>query len=168
MRCWRCSGASERWSCLLYTSDAADEERLGELLAPFLRATGCDPSDGPAPSQVAALYRERAATLAEMAESAHYLYHTPEVPEPLRAQHLSAAGLAVLQALRPRLAAIDWGKEAIGATLKAFAAEQGVKLPQVMMPLRVALSGSASTPAVDAVLAVLGRERTLERLAAIA
>ena len=36
-----------------------------------------------------------------------------------------------------------------------------------MMPLRVAVSGSASTPAVDAVLAVLGRERTLERLAAV-
>ena len=146
----------------------ADEQRLGELLAPFLLATGCDPKDGPAPSQVAALYRERAATLAEMAEAAHYLYHTPEVPEALRAQHLSAAGLAVLHALRPRLAAIDWRKEAIGAALKAFAAEQAIKLPQVMMPLRVALSGSASTPAVDAVLAVLGRERTLERLAAIA
>ena len=43
-----------------------------------------------------------------------------------------------------------------------------VQMPQVMMPVRVAVSGSTSTPAVDAVLAVLGREKTMQRLAAAA
>ncbi len=33
-----------------------------------------------------------------------------------------------------------------------------------MMPLRVLVAGTASTPAIDAVLMLLGRERTLERL----
>ncbi|MFS8087451.1 MAG: glutamate--tRNA ligase, partial [Acidobacteriota bacterium] len=96
-----------------------------------------------------------------------YLYHKPALPEALRTQHLSPAGISVLLALGPRLGTISWQRDAIAATLKAFAAEQGIKLPQVMMPLRVAVSGSASTPAVDAVLAVLGRELTLERLRAV-
>jgi glutamyl-tRNA synthetase len=117
---------------------------------------------------VADLYRERATTLVEMAESAHYLYRRPEVPDALRAQHLSPAASAMLKALAPRLEAIAWTRDVIAAALKSFAAEEGIKVPQVMMPLRVAVSGSASTPAVDAVLAVLGRERTLERLAALA
>jgi glutamyl-tRNA synthetase len=145
----------------------ADGQRLGKLLEPFLLAVGCDPRAGPEPAQVAELYRERATTLVEMAEAAHYLYHRPKVPEALRAQHLSPAASAMLKALTPRLGAIEWARDVIASTLKSFAAEQGIKVPQVMMPLRVAVSGSASTPAVDAVLAVLGRTRTLERLAAV-
>jgi len=34
-----------------------------------------------------------------------------------------------------------------------------------MMPLRVLVAGTASTPAIDAVLALVGRERTVVRLA---
>ena len=103
----------------------ADDQRLGKLLEPFLLAAGCDPRAGPEPAQVAGLYRERATTLVEMAWAARYLYHSPEVPDALRAQHLSAAGVGVLRALGPRLASIPWQREAIAAALKAFAAEQG-------------------------------------------
>ena len=145
----------------------ADRERLGMLLRKFLSDAGCEPQTGPDPADVAELYRERATTLVEMAQSARYFYQQPEVPDALRAQHLSAAALALLRDLHPRLASVAWRRDNIAATLKAFAAEQQVKLPQIMMPIRVAVSGSASTPALDAVLAVLGRERTLERLAAV-
>ena len=101
-----------------------------------------------------------------MSESARYLYQMPDIPEPLGTQHLGDDGRKVLRALLPRLEAVSWQRDTLAALLKAFAVEQGVKMPQVMMPVRVAVSGSASTPAVDAVLAVLGRERTLERLSA--
>jgi glutamyl-tRNA synthetase len=33
-----------------------------------------------------------------------------------------------------------------------------------MMPLRVLVAGTSSTPAIDAVLALVGRERTIARL----
>ena len=145
----------------------ADGERLGKLLGPFLLALGCDPRAGPEPAQVVNLYRERATTLVEMSESARYLYQLPQVPEALRAQYLPPVASAMLKALSLRLESIVWEKETIASTLRAFATEQQIKLPQVMMPVRVAVSGSASTPAVDAVLAALGRERTLERLAAV-
>ncbi|MEO8137437.1 MAG: glutamate--tRNA ligase [Betaproteobacteria bacterium] len=144
----------------------ADRARLGQLLQRFLLERGCDPATGPDAAQVAELYRERAATLVEMAEAAHYLYHIPHIPDELSAQHLSPASRDLLRLLIPRLATLDWKRETIGAALKAFAAEQGIKMPQIMMAVRVAVSGSASTPAVDAVLAVLGRQSTLERLGA--
>ena len=143
----------------------ADASRLGALLRRFLVDAGCDPAAGPDPAVVAELYRERATTLVEMAQSARFLYQRPEVPDALRAQHLSEAAVALLRDLAPRLQGLSWQREDIAAALKAFATERQVKLPQVMMPLRVAISGSASTPAVDAVLVTLGRERTLERLA---
>jgi glutamyl-tRNA synthetase len=37
-------------------------------------------------------------------------------------------------------------------------------MPQVAIPLRVAVLGVPQTPAIDAVLEVLGRERVLARL----
>ena len=145
----------------------APPKRLGSLLEPFLRQTGVDVDAGPSPAAVGELYRERAATLVEMAQSARYVYAMPAIPDALRAEHLSPAACALLGALRERLAAIDWTREALLPALKSFAAERGVKLPQLMMPLRVALSGSTSTPSLDAVLAVLGRQRTLERIDAL-
>ncbi len=50
--------------------------------------------------------------------------------------------------------------------MKAAAARHGLKPGQVMMPLRVIACGTKETPAIDAVLALLGREATRTRLAA--
>ena len=44
-------------------------------------------------------------------------------------------------------------------------AEHGLKMPQVAIPLRVAVLGVPQTPAIDAVLEVLGRGRVLARRA---
>ena len=60
----------------------------------------------------------------------------------------------------------DTQREAIGAALKAAAARHGLKPGQVMMPLRVLVCGTKETPAIDAVLALLGRESTAARMAA--
>ena len=39
-----------------------------------------------------------------------------------------------------------------------------MKMPQVAIPLRVVLLGQPQSPAIDAVVAVLGRNRVLQRL----
>ena len=45
-------------------------------------------------------------------------------------------------------------------------ADRGLKMPQLAIPLRVAVVGQTQTPAVDAVLALLG-ETVLARLASV-
>ena len=144
----------------------ADPQFLGGELEHFLLQAGCKVVGGPDPVDVGQLYRERAIDLQQMAESAQYLYGPPLISDELRAQHLGDDAKALVAALLPKLEALAWEREAIGAALKAFVAERKVKMPQVMMPVRVAVSGTTQTPAVDAVLAVLGRTRTLERLTA--
>jgi len=70
-----------------------------------------------------------------------------------------------LRGLVAKLGAIaDWSPPAIGATLKETIKATGVKPPAVMMPFRVALTGLAQTPAIDAIAAALRREVVLERL----
>jgi len=73
----------------------------------------------------------------------------------------------VVQALAP-LPAEQWQPEPIVEALRALAEERGLKLGDVMQPVRVALTGSTVSEPVNELLAVVGRERSLARLEAAA
>lgn len=142
----------------------ADLGKLGGLLAQQLAWRGVATTGGPDPASVAGLLRDRVPTLAEMAEESIYFYQTLHPSPELKAQYLSAAALGAIRVLVERFADLPWDRASIGAVIKEVASSCGLKLPQVMMPLRVLVSGQASTPAVDAVLEILGRDATLARL----
>ena len=142
------------------------EDALGRRLVPYLERAGLDPAAGPAPGAVGVLVRERVATLAEMADAAHYFYASPK-PSPERlAEFVNDANRGALEELATEFAASTWTREALGAAMKAAAARHGLKPAQVMMAMRVLVCGTRETPAIDAVLAVLGRETIRTRLAA--
>ncbi|MBC7624392.1 MAG: glutamate--tRNA ligase [Aeromicrobium sp.] len=141
-----------------------DRESLGALLRPFIIGGGLDLAAGPNVAQVAELLRERAPTLVEMAAQAHYFYVRPHVDAELLAQHLSEAAKPAVTALAGKLAVVGWSKPEISAAIKAEVAQFGLKMPQLMMPLRVLLTGQTQTPGVDAVIEVLGREEVIARL----
>jgi glutamyl-tRNA synthetase len=142
------------------------EAELGRRLEPFLARAGLDPAAGPESGAVAALFRDRADTLVAMADAAHYFYAAPAMDAEKVAQHVPAAVRPALAELHAEFAALDWTREAILAALKAAAARHGQKPPQVMMAMRQLVAGTTSTPAIDAVLALLGRDATRERMAA--
>ena len=59
----------------------------------------------------------------------------------------------------------NWSNEALFETLKALAAEKGLKNGQILYPVRIALSGKETTPGGATELAVvLGKEETLNRI----
>ena len=130
-----------------------------------LARRGVDPEAGPALESIVALYKERVANLNELADSVElYCVEVHPAPE-LIAQHLSDGARAALAALKARLEGATWEKAALSQAIKDTMAEHGLKMPQVAIPLRVATLGVAQTPAIDAVLEVLGRERVLARMA---
>ncbi len=61
-----------------------------------------------------------------------------------------------------------WHAEPILDTLKALAEARGLKLGDVMQPVRVALTGSTVSEPVNELLAVVGRERSLARIQEVA
>ena len=140
---------------------------LGERLRPFLEKAKLDVSNGPPPASVAALLRDRAPTLVRMAQEAEYFYGvTPgmrEVQEKFAAK-VDDAVRSALGDLCTTFQRIDWTREAIGSAIKATAAKHGLKPPQVMMAVRTLVTGTPQTPAIDAVLVLIGRDRTVERL----
>lgn len=87
--------------------------------------------------------------------------------EEIRAQHLTETACNALKALRDRLVDCPWQAAELGQLVKQTATDLGLKMPQVAIPLRVALLGLPQSPAIDAVLEVFGRERVLERLDAV-
>ena len=52
-------------------------------------------------------------------------------------------------------------------TLRGFAEARQIKLGAVAQPLRAALTGSTASPGLFEVMAVLGRDACLQRLAAV-
>ena len=149
---------------------AADNARLvGEVQRRLARQsieTG-EEAKGLDLAQVVALYKERVANLNELADAVHAYLVTPQPGEEIRAQHLTETALGALATLREKLSALsgaDWQAANLSAAIKETTAAHGLKMPQVAIPLRVALLGQPQSPSIDAVLAVLGRARVLARL----
>ena len=104
------------------------------------------------------LLADHEAFLATMAAPSH-----PD--EAIAKEHLGDAGREVLREVIPRLEGLaEWKAPSISAALKEVVAARKVKMPAVMMPFRVALTGLSQTPAIDAIAASLKREEALRRL----
>jgi glutamyl-tRNA synthetase len=142
----------------------ADDARLAELTRPFLIAAGCDVQSGPDLSKVTALLKDRASTIAELADAAMYFYQAIDAPEALRQQHLTPGVKPALEDLRQRFAEIEWNRAKINETIKAIVAERKLKLPSIAMPLRVMVTGTTHTPSIDATLELIGKAQTLTRM----
>jgi len=112
--------------------------------------------------------RERAKTLVELAEFCRfYLAETITPDAKAAAKHLTPAVAPALADLAGRLAALPrWDAAAIEGAFQATLAAHGLKLGALAQPVRVAVTGGTVSPGIYEVLDVLGRERTLQRLAA--
>jgi glutamyl-tRNA synthetase len=90
----------------------------------------------------------------------------PAAPE-LVAQHLTDAARLVLKDFAAQAATSEWTRAALSALIKSTLSAHGLKMPQLAIPLRVAVAGTPQTPAIYAVLEILGKNTVLERLAQI-
>ena len=125
------------------------------------------PANGPPAARIAALMpglKDRARTHVELADSARFLIERP-APDAKAAALLTPEARTMLAGLAPRLAETDFTAPALDTALRRFAEATGRKLGQVAQPLRAALTGSTTSPPIDATLAALGREESLSRLA---
>ena len=141
---------------------------LARAAAPYFAAAGLHEEHGPALTQAIEAQRTRARTLLEVTEKSAPYYAAEITLDPAAAaKHLTAASAPVLQALAEKFAALSvWEGPALHSVVEEVTAELQIKMGQVAQPLRVALVGSAASPAIDVTLLLVGRERTLARLAA--
>ena len=141
-------------------------ERLGKLLGDQLERMGIDTTHGAAPSLLAEIQRDRARTIAEMAEKSRFAFEDyGEFDERAARKHLRPVALAPLESMRERLRAIaDWEPALLHAAVNECAETLSLNLGKIAQPLRVALTGTAASPAIELTLQMVGRDAALSRI----
>ncbi|SDA39569.1 glutamate--tRNA ligase [Mesorhizobium qingshengii] len=112
--------------------------------------------------------KERAKTLVELVDGAAFLFATRPLPiDDKAALLLNDDARKILRGAHDALNAVsgDWTAAAAEAAIRDYAQAGGHKLGAVAQPLRAALTGKSTSPGVFDVLAVLGREESLARIA---
>lgn len=144
-----------------------DPESLVPHLQWHLDACGYDLSAGPAPADVIVALRERCRTLKELAEKAAVWYGPiASWDDAAVAKHLATAtAVPALKAAHASLAAVAvWKVEQVHAAIEAAAAAIGEGIGKVAQPLRVAMTGTQVSPAIDQTVYLAGQSRALARI----
>ena len=135
-----------------------------------LKETSGETSGGDGFSIFAAAYQERSKTLSDPATLGRFFIEPPADynPKAVKKNLLNneGQGLHVLAALREKLDACDpWDAPTLRALIENLWPQLGCKnMGGLAQPLRVALTGNAVSPEIDATLALLGKTQTLARI----
>ena len=141
--------------------------QLAEEIVPFIRAKGYPiPEDKVWLEKMIGTLQERAKTLTELVDSAHYYLSDEIAFEAKTAKKFLTADVAgPLQSLTDKLSELtDFNESAIEHAFTRTLEEHGLKMGALAQPVRVALTGGTVSPGIHEVIAVLGKERTIRRL----
>jgi len=141
-------------------------ERLVDGVKPFLEARGLRDLEDAWIARMVATMRERARTLLELVDNAHYYFGDEvEIDPKAGGKFLRPEMRSLLADLTERLARTPtWEAPSIHAVFEGVMAERDLALGKVAQPVRVAVTGGTASPGIFEVLEVLGRERSLARL----
>jgi glutamyl-tRNA synthetase len=141
--------------------------QLADEIVPYIQAKGYPvPQDKKWLETMLATLQERAKTLTELVDAAHYYLSDKIVLEEKAAKKfLTRDAVAPIQSLIEKLAMLS---EFTGAAIEqAFTNtlnEYGIQMGKLAQPVRVGLTGATVSPGIHDVIAVLGKERTIDRL----
>jgi glutamyl-tRNA synthetase len=151
-------------------------DEFAAVCAPWLQGTATIPAPPWRPEAfdlavfiaVAPLAQTRIAVLSEIVEYVDFFFlDQPVHDEASWAKAMKEGAGAILDAAGQAFAALpDWSAEPLKVALEEVGVARGLKLGKTQAPVRVAVTGrSVGLPLFES-LEVLGRERTLARLAA--
>jgi glutamyl-tRNA synthetase len=138
---------------------------LAKQVTPFLAKLGVSP-DARLPA-ICQLFKDRCDTLVALAQWAQGFYQPAVPPSEELDKHLTTAAKEAIAQLVQVLSArpeSEWDTVHLAADLKEVLSKTGLKMPQLAMPVRVLLLGTAQTPSLDAVLSLFRKEDVLKAL----
>jgi glutamyl-tRNA synthetase len=139
-------------------------QELGDLIKDDLISRGLDLTNGPKLEQVVDLIKGRCDNLIGLANECEYIYRRLAIKSEDKDKFLTDDALTILFDFANGISKIEWTLDAIKIYIKDFCAENGLKMPQLGMPLRLKLCGTTQTPSFDLILYVLGKEEVLRRI----
>lgn len=160
-----------RWLNGVYLR-ALDPDRFIDAAAPWLVAAGLVTEHEIEERRawfrrLVPLVNERVTTLSELPDKVSFFFTEPAI-EPGKASELLATQDAAraLEAARRALEAIQFDEAAIEAALRGAAEAAGIRPKVLFQSVRAAVTGSTVSPPLFETLALLGKERALQRIEA--
>jgi glutamyl-tRNA synthetase len=141
---------------------AASDEMLAAMVQVHLQQRGVT-TDERLPA-LCGLFKDRCDTTVMLADWIVKFYTDVTPDDAELAQHVTDTIRPALHLLADKLATCAWDKASVAAVLKEVLTTQNLKMPQLAMPVRVLVLGTAQTPSLDAVLALSQREKILQAL----
>jgi glutamyl-tRNA synthetase len=143
-----------------------DPIELALLLQEFITRAGFDTDGGPELIDVLKVFQERCNTLVELAEEIRFLYEDFDEYNAKQAKkQFKEAALPILESLKKQYSELDeWSSEAIHHVVENTVGMLEVGFGKVGQPLRLAVTGHGKSPSIDVTLALLGKDKTLQRL----
>ena len=142
--------------------NAMDDAALSVLVAEQLAKRGIA-ADERLP-RICGLFKDRCDTTVALADWAAAFYTDVTPSDAERTQHITDVVRPALQTLASKLVDCAWDKASLSAAIKETITAHGLKMPQLAMPVRVLVMGTAQTPSLDAVLELQNRQTVLTRL----
>ncbi len=147
--------------------ELTSEQQYAAWVTPFLAARGLSELDEQRLIAAIRTIRERSRTLADAARDLDFYFREPpELDQAAARKFLTPAAAGHLEALARLVAeSPEFSAPVLEAKLREWTEQQGVKMKDVAQPARVAVTGRAASPPLFDVMVVLGKDRTLARLA---
>lgn len=141
-------------------------EEVAPHLAWQMRELNINLDQGPNLSDLIQVQSERVKTLKEMAEQSRYFYDLNEVGDSFLAEKfLKKEYSAALACLVKKLNSIPrWEKISLHQILNETVQEMNLKLGMIGPAIRFALTGNSVSPALNLVLYLLGKTKSIDRL----
>ncbi len=154
------------WVNQQHMATLSDDE-LGAALSDVMASKSIPTENGPAISKVAAVLKDRAQSFAEMADQAGIFYQDAvELDEKAAKKQLRPVALPVLESVHTKLGSTDqWQAESLKSVLEDIAQEMDIGFGKIGQPLRVAITGSGASPDIGDTLELIGKARSLARIA---
>ncbi|MGE5218385.1 MAG: glutamate--tRNA ligase [Chloroflexota bacterium] len=143
--------------------------QLAEEIGPYIAAKGLPvPQDKVWLARMIATLQERAKTLADLVDAArYYLSDDITLDEKSARKFLTPDVAAPLKDLAQKLSTLaDFDAPAVEKIFADVLETHCLQMGKLAQPVRVALTGGTVSPGIHDVIAVLGKERTIERLRA--
>ena len=127
---------------------------------------GIDCPQGDHAEAVVALIQERCKTLIDVVDQTRFFFaEVNDYDEAALKKWIKPVSPELLLSLIEKLDALrEWRADEIQAAVQSVVDENEVGFAKVAQPVRIAITGSAMSPSIDATLALLGRETSLKRL----
>ena len=148
-----------------YLREILPLEEVAERVEPLLKAAGHDwGDDEDYLLDVVDVLRPRSETLVDLVGQGGYFFDDA-YPIDADARKRIAAGQQALEDLEREFSMLDFfDEDAVDDLLDDYVRSREIKKPQVLMPLRAALTGTTNAPSVTDLVVILGRQRVLRRI----